>query len=463
MGRVLIVDDEPGIRAAVEALVFGLGHEVAVAARLDEALARLEEQPFDVVITDLRLSPSEDGMDVVRRARSGSAPSEVIVMTAYGTREKAQAAIALGASFYLEKGPHLATDLAVLVKQAVSKRQLEAENEGLRRELLGHRESLGLVGRSPAMKEVLDVIERVGPLKVTVLLTGESGTGKERVARALHHLGATPGAPFVPVNCGAIPEALIESELFGHVEGAFTGASQAKEGLFQAARGGTIFLDEVGELSTPLQVKLLRVLQERMVKPVGATREIEVDVRVVAATNRDLEAEAEAGRFREDLYFRLNVVQVDLPPLRQRTEDIPMLAQAFLRRYATEYGRPVTTVEAAAMAKLLEFPYPGNIRQLQNIIERAVALSRGQEIRLDDLPRDVRASLSVPDRVIAVNDDFDFPPQGVDLERLLRDFELRWIEKALECAGGVKTKAAELLGMSFRQFRYKLSKVETNR
>jgi len=460
MGKVLVVDDEPGLRTALEAIVAERGHQVRTESSLGAARAALDADCFDLVITDLRLSTTEDGMDVVKHARAQKGAPEVIVMTAYGTREKAQSAIALGASFYLEKGPHLATDVSVLIQQAITKRQLESENDLLRRELFRQNNLEGMVGRSAAMREVLDVVERVGGLKVTVLITGESGTGKERIARALHRLGSEPDRPFIPVNCGAIPENLVESELFGHVEGAFTGADAEREGLFHAARGGTIFLDEVGELPLALQPKLLRVLQERRVKRLGATKEEPVDVRVVTATNRDLEVEAEAGRFREDLFFRLNVVQIDVPPLRQRREDIPLLTQHFVQHYAREYGRPVREVTPEAMGRLLEFSFPGNVRQLQNVVERAVALARGSEITVDDLPRDIRLSESSPARVFSVRDDSDFPSEGVDFERLVADFEYNLIQKALARAGGVKTKAAELLGLSFRQFRYKVSKFE---
>lgn len=461
MGRVLVVDDEPGIREAIEALVAARGHAVVTARALVEGLEQLRKSSFDLVITDLRLSPTDDGMEVVRAARSADPPPEVIVMTAFGNREKAQSAVAEGASFYIEKGPHLATDLDVLVGHAVTKRQLQQENAQLRREIIQRNTVGGIIGRSDAMREVIDVVERVAELKVTVLITGESGTGKEMVARALHHASANASGPFVPVNCGAVPENLIESELFGHVSGAFTGADQDKPGLFEAARGGTLFLDEIGELPLALQPKLLRVLQERKVKKLGSVHETEVDVRLVAATNRDLEAEAEAGRFREDLYFRLNVVQIDLPPLRQRREDVTLLAQHFLHKYAREYGRPVVQIEPEAMQRILEYDFPGNVRQLENLIERGVALARGNTIGVEQLPKEVRAAESGPTRVFNVHDDSELPEEGVDLERLVRDFEQSLIRKALERSGGVKTKAAELLGLSFRQFRYKVSKFET--
>ena len=459
MGRVLVVDDEQGLRDVLEVLIQSKGHEVETAASVEQAKLRLDAAFFDLVVTDLRLEPGGDGMDVVEHARSTKDPPEVIVMTAYGSREKAQRAISKGASFYLEKGPHLATDIDVLVAQAINTRRLKEDNEQLRRALEGRYSPAGIAGKSPAMSEVLDLVAQLGPLKTTVLVTGESGTGKERVAKALHYGGDTEGA-FVPLNCGAVPENLIESELFGHVKGAFTGADQDKKGLFEAAQGGTLFLDEVGELPLSLQPKLLRALQERRIKRVGAVAEVQVDLRVVAATNRDLEAEVRAGRFREDLYFRLNVVQIDLPPLRQRIEDIPLLVNMFLRDFSESYGREVTEVDGEAMQCLIDFHYPGNIRQLQNIIERAVALTHGPRLTVAQLPKEVVHAPSRPSRVINVQDDADFPEEGVDLERLVEDFEQRLLSKALERAGGVKTKAAELLGLTFRQFRYKLSKYE---
>ncbi len=459
MGRVLVVDDERGLRDALEVLINAKGHEVETAANVPDARAHLSRAFFDLVVTDLRLEPGGDGMDVVEAARNLESAPEVIVMTAYGSRQKAQLAISKGASFYLEKGPHLATDIDVLVAQAINTRRLQADNEQLRRALVGRYSVEGIVGKSEAMRETLDLVERIGPLKTTVLITGESGTGKERVAKALHYGGSTEGA-FVPINCGAVPENLIESELFGHVKGAFTGADTDKVGLFEAAKGGTIFLDEIGELPLALQPKLLRALQERSIKRVGALEEVPVELRVIAATNRDLEAEVRAGRFREDLFFRLNVVQIDLPPLRRRLEDVPLLVSTFLRQFSKEYGRDVLQVDSAAMQALLNFGYPGNIRQLQNIIERGVALASDSTLHLSNLPKEVVHADTRPQRLVSVQDDSEFPDEGVDLERLVEDFEHGLIAKALEKAGGVKTKAAELLGLSFRQFRYKLSKNE---
>jgi len=461
VGRVLVVDDEQSLRDALEVLIAAKGHAVRTAANVEQALGVLNREDFDLVVTDLRLEPGGDGMDVVQAARRRVHPPEVIVMTAFGTREKALLAHELGALFYLEKGPHLSTDLRVLVAHAIAKRALEIENESLRDALVARNTLEGIVGRSEAMLEVFELVARIAPTRANVLIVGESGTGKERIARVIHHKSDRAGGPLIPLNCGAIPENLIESELFGHERGAFTGADAAKGGLFDAAHGGTIFLDEIGELPIALQPKLLRVLQERRVKPVGATAEHEVDVRVIAATNRDLESEVKAGRFREDLYFRLNVVQIDLPPLRERPEDVPLLAHTFLEKYAQEYRRPVSSISPRAMERLLAFAFPGNVRQLENVIERAVALATTETLTEAELPK----TMSIPaeperPRAVRVSTDEPFPDSGVDLDKLVDNFEFVLISRALEKAGGVKTRAAELLGLSFRQFRYKLAKHE---
>jgi two-component system response regulator PilR (NtrC family) len=461
MGRVLVVDDEQSLRDVLEVLITSKGHSVRVAKSVDDARAALSGDDFDIVITDLRLAPNGDGMDVVRVARAKPDAPEVLVMTAYGTREKALMAVQEGAAFYLEKGPHLATDIDVLVAQAIHKRRMQADNDALRRALINRYTSAdAIVARSGTMKEILDVVDRVAPTRANVLIVGESGTGKERIAKRLHYGSENRSGPFVPLNCGAIPENLIESELFGHTKGAFTGADTNKHGMFEAARGGTLFLDEIGELPIALQPKLLRTLQERTVKPVGATQEVEVDCRVIAATNRDLEAEVRAGRFREDLFFRLNVLQIDLPPLRQRREDIPLLAATFLEKYTREYARSVNMIAPEAMERLLAFPFPGNVRQLENVIERGVALATSNTLTVAQLPKELKGTDSGPTRVVSLETNAPFPDEGVDLERLVDELERTMITRALEKAGGVKTKAAELLGLSFRQFRYKVSKYE---
>ena len=462
MGRVLVVDDEKSLRDVLEVLISSKGHAVRTAKNVEDARSAIDADDFDLVVTDLRLEPGGDGMDVVQSARSKESPPEVIVMTAYGTREKALQAQDVGALFYIEKGPHLATDMAVLVAHAIDKRKLWVENTILREELVQRHRLEGIVGKSDVMKELFELVERIAPTRANVLLVGESGTGKERIARAVHHISQQNAGPFVPLNCGAIPENLIEAELFGHTKGAFTGAEEAKAGMFEAAEGGTIFLDEIGELPLALQPKLLRVLQERKVRPVGANLEIEVHVRVLAATNRDLEAEVKAGRFREDLYFRLNVLQIDVPPLRERKEDLALLAVTFLRRYSREYHRGVDRISPQVMERLLAFSWPGNVRQLENVIERAVALSTGKTLEVAQLPKALQEveGEDLPPPVAVLDLDDAFPDAGLDLEKMLEDLESKLILRALDKSGGVKTKAAELLGLTFRQFRYKLGKNE---
>ncbi len=463
MGRVLVVDDEQGLRDALEVLVSSRGHFALVADGVDAAKRIIQREHLDLIITDLRLERGGDGMEVVRTAQDCPSRPQVIVMTAYGTREKAQRAVAEGASFYLEKGPHLAGDIDVLMRQAINTRRLQEENAELRKALTERHSLHGLIGKSKVMREVMDLVERLAPAPGTVLISGESGTGKERVARALHFAGPTAGAPFVPLNCGAVPDNLLESELFGYVKGAFTGAERDKPGLFEAARGGTIFLDEVAELPLALQPKLLRVLQEHRFKRIGALEEESTDARVVAATNRDLEAEVRAGRFREDLYFRLNVLPIEIPPLRDRREDVPILAIGFLERFSREYRREVSEISPEAMKYLLQYNYPGNVRQLENIIERGVALATSTCLGAAQLPKEVvNAEYRTP-RTKSVSQGEPLPEEGVDFERLVEDFEYEWIARALEAADGVKTRAAELLGLTFRQFRYKLSKYERRR
>jgi two-component system, NtrC family, response regulator PilR len=460
VGRVLVVDDERSLRDVLEVLISSKGHAVQTAPNVEEARAKIIAQDFDLIVTDLRLEPDGDGMDVVLAAREVMDRPEVIVMTAFGTREKALEAHAAGALFYLEKGPHLASDMSVLVAHAIEKRALKIENQQLRSVLSGRHRLGGIVGKSACMQEVFGVVERVAPTRANILLMGESGTGKERLARVVHDKSMFSSGPFVPLNCGAIPENLMEAELFGYVKGAFTGADTDKEGLFQSAKAGTIFLDEIGEMPISLQPKLLRVLQERKTKPVGGTHEIDVNVRIIAATNRDLEAEIKAGRFREDLYFRLNVVELSVPPLRQRPEDIPILANSFLQHFAMDYQRDVTAIAPEAMELLLPFTYPGNVRQLENIIERAVALCMGRTLTTEHLPKalSLHKKANPSGRVLRVDASTEIPDSGMDLDAVVEDFESKLIRQALVKTAGVKTKAAELLGLSFRQFRYKLSK-----
>ena len=452
MARLLVVDDKQSMREMLDVRLGRLGHEVQAAANLAAAQTALAGAEFDLVITDLRMGRGGDGLDLVRMVRSRTPPGEVILMTAFGSDDVRRQALELGAYGYVEKSPNLASEMEALVKAALSKRQLAQDNELLRERLAERGRFEQMVGRSPAMQSVFSVIEKVAAARTTVLITGESGVGKELVARAVHQRSGRATAPFIPVNCGAIPEGLIESELFGHAKGAFTGAQVAKQGLFQAAQDGTLFLDEIGDLPPPLQVKLLRALQERRIRPVGDTADVEVDVRLVAATNKDLEAEMRAGRFREDLFYRLNVVQIRVPPLRERREDVLPLADHFLRRFAAEHGRPMPVLSAETRRRLDDYPFPGNVRELENLMERAVALSAGDEVTVDALPAALRmgaASIS-PDGPL---------PDGFSLESHLEAIERQLIDRALAETRGVKKDAAARLGLTFRQFRHRVKKL----
>jgi two-component system response regulator PilR (NtrC family) len=403
--------------------------------------------PYDVVVTDL-VMPDGTGMEVLDAVRARSADTQILMVTAYATTEQAVEAMRKGAYDYVQK-PFKNHELLATLEKALEKRAIVAENQTLRAEVKARWSEGQLIGKSPAMDRLRDLIKRVANATTSVLITGESGTGKEMVARALHFQSPRAEEPFVVLNCGALPENLIESELFGHTKGAFTGATAAKEGLFRAASGGTLFLDEVGELPPPLQVKLLRVLQDRKVRPVGGSTEVEVDVRVVAATNRNVEAEVEAGTFREDLFYRLNVIRIEAPPLRERPEDIPVLADYFLQKHAALQGRRLE-FSPEAMRWLAQQSYAGNVRELENIVERGVTLAPESTVNREDLgdthPSRKTASVS------------PIPEGNFDLDKYLSQVEKELLFRALDQAGGVRKKAAELLGMSFRQFRYRLAK-----
>jgi two-component system response regulator PilR (NtrC family) len=469
MGKILVVDDEQSMREFLAICLRRAGHEVTIASSASEALARLRVDPFDVVVTDLKMPGDLDGLGLLAAVKGGgiSRPIEVgtqriptlmaidvevILVTAFATADTALAAMKQGAYDYLTK-PFKVDEINAVIERALEKRALIAENLALRDRVAGRVRLAQLHGKSRAMQKVFELIGKIHSTRTSVLITGESGTGKELVARALHTEGSRASKPFVAVNCGAIPDELMESELFGHRRGAFTGAVVDKAGLFQEADGGTLFLDEIGELSLGLQVKLLRALQERKVKAVGATEELEVDVRVVAATNRDLEAEVTRGAFRTDLYYRLNVIEVRLPPLRQRREDIPLLAEFFLRRFGDEHRRPDVRLAPEALRQLEAYDFPGNVRELENIIERAVTLSASTLIGAEDLPG-LRPSRPVVEPTVTV-----LPADGVDLDRLLADFERTWVVRALDQTGGHRKKAAALLGISFRSLRYRLEKL----
>ncbi|MBK8253342.1 MAG: sigma-54-dependent Fis family transcriptional regulator [Polyangiaceae bacterium] len=430
------------------------GYDVVVApgARSGTEALRQNPQPFPLVLTDLMM-PDGSGLDVLSAAKQRNPATEVIVITAHSTVETAIEAMRKGAYDFVTK-PFSPAEMTALASKALEKSTLVAENQRLRAQIERLAQDSGQVlGTSPAMLRVVELIAKVAPMRTTVLITGESGTGKERVARALHEQSDRASAPFLVVNCGALPEQLMESELFGHEKGAFTGAATRALGLFREADGGTVLLDEVGELPLPLQVKLLRVLQERKVRPVGASAEVPVDVRVLAATNREVEADVQSGKFRQDLYYRLNVIRIELPPLRDRREDIVRLADRFIRRFANETGKDVRALTADAVRALDAYTFPGNVRELENMIERAVALASGPTIGLGDLPKSVVGLPASPAPRLA-----DLPPEGCLLDDVLSEVERRLLLQALERTGGVRTAAAKLLGVTFRSLRYRLAK-----
>jgi two-component system response regulator PilR (NtrC family) len=449
--RVLVVDDERGMRDFLEIFFRREGMPVATAASVPEARALLEADDFDLVMTDVQM-PGESGLGLLRFVKESAPETIVIVITAFATTETAIEAMKQGAYDYLTK-PFKIDELRLVVGKALEKKLLTVENKRLRSELRTQARQRILIGTSPAMQRVYDLMAQVAGTRTSVLVCGESGTGKELVARGIHALSERRDKPFVAVNCGAIPENLLESELFGHVKGSFTGAVQNKPGLFEVAHGGTLFLDEVGELPATPQVKLLRAIQEKQIRRVGANADAAVDVRILTATNRDLHEESQAGRFREDLYYRLNVIQITLPPLRERLEDVPLLARHFLEKFAREQGRPPCSLSDATLERLLAYDFPGNVRELENTIERAVALCRGEVIEPDVLP----AALLAPrasGNVAAV-----LPPPGTTLDDLMNRFERDLLMAALAKAGGVKKRAAQLLGITFRSFRYRLEKL----
>ncbi len=452
--RILIVDDERSLCEFLEILLRKEGFDVETANGGDEAVRRVERgDEFDLVLTDLMM-PGTGGIAVLEAVKDRFPDTQVLVMTAYASADTAIEAMKKGAYDYLQK-PFKVDELKVIVGKALDQRHLVVENRALRAQVHKQYSFHNLIGRSPRMQQVFEVIRRVADTRTSVLITGESGTGKELIAKAVHHNSSRRDGPLVTVNCGAIPDNLIESELFGHIKGSFTGATHNRPGMFAVADQGTLFLDEVAELPMHLQVKLLRALQERKIRPVGATHEVSVDVRVIAATNQPLDVAIREGRFREDLYYRLNVVRVEVPPLRQRREDVPLIARHFLRRFSQEMGKPLDDFDAEAMEAILAYDFPGNVRELENLVERAVTFETGQRVSRDSLPPQVLGKNAAEGRFgpLAV-----LPSEGLDLEGLLADLEKTLLTQALDRTGGVRTEAAKLLGISFRSIRYKLDK-----
>jgi len=438
--RILVVDDKENI-LKLFARILGDSYEVTSAADGGRAISLIGGQEFDVIITDLRM-PGADGFEVLRAAKARAPETEVVMMTAYATVQDAVSAMKQGAYDYLQK-PFDPDDASLVVARALERRHLRAQTQTLRRELEGVYSFHNLVGKSPAMKNVYQLLEQASALEITVLLNGETGTGKELAARAIHYHSGRKERRFVPVNCGALPSELVESELFGHAKGSFTGAVGAKPGLFEEAEGGTIFLDEIGELPLAVQVKLNRVLQEREVRRVGDNRAEKVDVRVIAATHRDLKAEVAAGRFREDLFYRLNVFPILLPALRDRREDVPLLAAHFLEKHASALRKELSKFEPDALRALTGYPWPGNVRELENAVERAVAVAKGSAIELRDLPPDVKGTQegAIPGEVLA-----KMPyREAVDLarDRVSRDY----LTVLLREHEGNVTHAAQRAGM----------------
>ena len=452
MAKILVVDDELSMREFLQILFQNEGHDTVTSSDVSSALQACQKTPFDLVISDLKL-PDGSGLEVLSWVSEHQAETQVILLTAYASTQNAVEAMRLGAYDYQIK-PVKVDEIKALSEKALEKVRLLRENRELSAELRGSKLKHSFVVQSPKMARILKVIRKVALANTSVLVEGESGTGKELVSRAIHEGSLRQSKKFIAINCGAIPDSLIESELFGHRAGSFTGAIKDRPGLFEAADQGTLLLDEVGELPLSVQVKLLRILQERSVRRIGDEVEHKVDVRIIAATNRDLEEMVKIGTFRQDLFYRLNVVKILVPALRERREDIPVLAQGFVLQYAKEMNKPIREISRDAMNALCRYSFPGNVRELENYIQRAVTLASGKVIGVDDFPDQIAVKESRNS-----DEPFDFPEQGIDLEERLKALERRYIDEALKRSSGVKKHAARLLGLSFRSFRYRIQKL----
>lgn len=463
MSRILIVDDEQSLRDMLSLALGDEGWDVTTASDGDAAAAALQAEPVDVVLSDIRM-PGMDGLDLLAHVVESAPDTDVILMTAHASTDTAIKALRLGAYDYITK-PFDLDELKITVRRALDQQALRRDNVMLRQELADRNSFGNLVGRSPAMQRVFELIRRVTDSTSTVLIVGESGTGKELVARAIHYNGSRGGAPFVAVNCAALPAHLLESELFGHVKGSFTGADRHKEGLFEAAAGGTILLDEIGDMPLEMQPKLLRVLEDRMVRRVGSTADVAIDVRVLASTNKNLRVAVDERGFREDLFYRLNVIQVDLPPLRDRADDVPLLAEHFLRQLSDESGTELRGLAGAAISALEAHAWPGNVRELFNAVQHAVTMEMGDVIQLSSLPPSVTGGAVATEAVTGAVDSpaasrgtvpeaRTLPAGGLDLDEYLDGVKREYMLEALARSEGVQTRAAEVLGMSFRSFRY---------
>jgi two-component system, NtrC family, response regulator PilR len=450
MSNLLIVDDEQSYRQLLSLVFEGDGHTIRTAMNGRQALELLQTEPADIIISDVRM-PDMNGIELLRNARELYPDIGMVLMTAFASVEDAREAFKLGADDFIQK-PFDVEELKVIVKKTLEKQELIIENKAFKKAQRQRGNLSNIIGRSDKMQAVFQMIETVAEVQSTVLVNGESGTGKELVARAIHDLSPRAEKPFVSINCGAFTETLLESELFGYVKGSFTGANTNRKGLFEAAHKGTIFLDEIGEMSPAMQVKLLRVLQERKVRPVGGHEELLIDARVIAATNRNLKAMTADGTFREDLFYRISVIPLELPPLRERKEDIPDLVAHFIKKFCEQTGREVGISEKAAQI-LENYSWQGNVRELEHTIERAVALERTEEIQPERLPDHItNYSLT------RINSEFDFPENGIDLVKHLEQLERVYVLEALKRSGGSQTKASELLKMPVRSIRHLLDK-----
>jgi two-component system, NtrC family, response regulator PilR len=457
MASILVCDDQRSICEMLDISLRKEGHRVETVNGGEAAKKKLSSANYEVLITDIKM-PQTDGIEVLNFARESSPETSVILITAVEDYEAAVQAVKGGAFDYIHKGPGLVEELKISLGRALDTLTLQRQNFAFKRDAASRNSLDNIIGKSPAIEKLKGTIRTVAPTGSTILIYGESGTGKELVARAVHACSPRTGEPFVSINCGAFPETLLESELFGYVKGAFTGASQNKRGLFEVANGGTIFLDEISEMSVGMQVKLLRVLQERSIRPVGGTQENSIDVRVIAATNKDLRDMVAASTFREDLYYRVSVIPIQVPPLRERRDDIELLASHFLRKYAAAAQKSILRISPDSLAALRAADWPGNVRQLENTIERAVALETGDELKVEldpDRPRARAAAAGAGN-----NGHVAVPQDGLDFEQYVADIERSLIEQALQQSGGVQTRAAELLKVSYRSFRHLVKKYD---
>jgi two-component system response regulator PilR (NtrC family) len=454
--RILVADDEQSMREFLDIMLKKEGYKVSLASNGEEVVKLIDSDLFDLVLLDIRM-PKVDGISALKKIKAIAPETIVIMITAYASADTAIKAMKEGAYDYITK-PFKVEEIKLIIKNALEKKNLQKENILLKQVVRDRFHFGNIIGQSSKMVSLYDLLEKVSPTKTNILITGESGTGKELVAKAIHYNSPRKEKPFVTLNCGAIPETLIESELFGHMKGAFTDAIATKKGLFEVADEGTLFLDEISELPLLMQVKLLRVLQDREFKRVGGTEDIRVDVRIISATNKDLEEGVKGKQFREDLFYRLNVIQIKLPSLRERKEDIPLLTNHFLKKYAEELNKNISKVSPEALQILLNYEYPGNVRELQNIIERAVALESSQELTANNL----NSYLSESPLLKKGGIDIEIPNEGIDLEKMVEDVERTLLLKALDKTKGIKKRAAELLHINFRSMRYRLEKYGLN-